>query len=200
MLVQLVTAPAIECVSLEDLKLHLRIELDETAEDEYLEGLNKAARSHIEGITRRALITSTWDYFLQGWPKGDFIKLPLGNLQSVPATQSVKWKDDDGTETTLTVTTDYLWETNGEQCGRVVLPYGETWPSGTLYPSNPITVRFVAGWTTAELVPYEIKSAIKLFAAKLYESRGEDTLGQTVHEDKTMDNLVRNYRIWDEFE
>lgn len=112
-------------------------------EDDLLNAIITSAREHVEDITRRALLTQTWDYSLPGWPTSNFIYLPYGNLQSVT---SIKWKDTAAVESTLTVTTDYLVETNGDQCGRIVLPYGVTWPSGTLYPSNPITIRFICGW------------------------------------------------------
>lgn len=167
-----------------------------SVEDDLLNAIITTAREHIEDITSRALITQTWDFVLQKWPDIDYIKLPYGNLQSV---SSIKWKDTDGTSTTLTLTTDYLVETNGEMIGRIVLPYDESWPSDTLYPSNPITIRYVCGWTTRALVPYKIKAAIKMICSKLYESRGEDVLGQTVHEDKTVNNLLMSARLWDEF-
>jgi hypothetical protein len=79
------------------------------------------------------------------------------------------------------------------------LPYSVSWPSGTLYPSNPIIIEFDCGWTTAALVPYKIKSAIKMLCSKLYEGRGEDVLGQTVSEDKTVMRLLNSARLWDEF-
>jgi len=165
-------------------------------EDDLLNDIIKEAREHVEDITRRCLLTQTWDYSLQEWPRENYIKLPGGNLQSI---SSIKWKDTDGTETALTAGTDYLIEQNGEQCGKAVLPYGGTWPSGTLYPSNPIVIRFVAGWTTRALVPFKIKAAIKRICAKLYESKGEDVLGQSVHEDKTVHDLLWSKRLWDEF-
>lgn len=166
-------------------------------EDDLLNAIRTAAIEHVEDVCRRALLTQTWDYYLQEWPEDDFIKLPFGNLQSVT---SVSWKDTDGTETTLTVTTDYLVEANGEQCGRIVLPYSGTWPNTELYPSNPIKIRFVCGWTTAALVPYKIKAAIKMICADLYEMRGEPVLGQTVSENKTVQRLLSSARLWDEFE
>jgi uncharacterized phiE125 gp8 family phage protein len=195
MKLELVTAPTSDPVDLLTAKIHLRIELDAADEDEYLEGLITAAREQVEDITRRKLLTQTWDYSLDGWPRGTSITLPFGNLQSVT---SVKWKDTAGTETTLTLTTDYLVETNGEQPGRIVLPYGGTWPTGTLYPSNPITVRYVCGWTAATLVPSKVRSAILMLVAKLYESRGEDMVGQTVVEDKSVERLLASARLWDE--
>lgn len=192
-----VIPPIIEPVSLAELKLHLRLDDDDSTEDALLNSILVAVREHVEGITRRALLTQTWDFCLDEFPRSDFIKLPFGNLQSVT---SVKWKDTDGTETTLTVTTDYLVETNGDQHGRLVLPYGETWPSDSLYPSNPITIRFVAGWTTAELVPYGIKAAILMLCYDLYNNRGKKVLSQcSFQQNDTVDALLHNHILWGEF-
>jgi uncharacterized phiE125 gp8 family phage protein len=168
-------------------------------EDDLLNAIITAARENVEDITRRALLTQTWDYSFDKFPDENYIKIPFGNLQSVT---SVKWKDTDGTETTLTLTTDYYVETNGEQCGRIVLPYGETWPSGPFYTSNPITIRFIAGWTTAALVPYKIKAAIKLICADLYANREGQAFavsGIAYHENKTVMALLASARMWDNF-
>ena len=200
MQVKLITPPTIEPVALNDLKLHLRIDVDAVDEDEYLEGLIMATRGHVEDVTGRKLLTQTWDYFLDGWPSCNFIKLPFGNLQDgLGVAPIVTWKDTDGTVTTLTVATDYLVETNGEGIGRIVLPFSVSWPSGTIYPSKPISIRFVCGWTTAALIPFKITAAIKLIAADLYEQRGEPVVGQTVVENKVADRLLASSRLWDEF-
>jgi len=146
-------------------------------------------RETVETITRRALLTQTWDAFLEEWPDKDFIELPFGNLQSVT---SVKYKDTDGTETTLTVTTDYLVETNGEQRGRIVLPYGVSWPSATLYPSNPISIRFICGWTAASLLPANIRRACKLAAEDaFYHGARHDVLGPAIE-----GLLYGAHRLW----
>lgn len=189
-----VIAPVIEPVSLAEAKLHLRV--DGTDDDGLIDALITAAREHVEEITRRALLTQTWDYTLSEWPGGDYINLPFGNLQSVT---SIKWKDSDATETTLTETTDYIVEKNGDQCGRVVLPYGGSWPSGQLYPSNPITIRYVCGWTTAAAVPRLIRVAVLMMMADMYEWRGEALVGQAVIENKTVQRLLASSRLWDEF-
>lgn len=170
-----------------------------SVEDDLLTSIIYAARENVEDITRRALLTQTWYYYLNEFPAEDFIKLPLGNLQSVT---SVKYKDCDGTETTMTVTTDYLVETNGEQCGRIMLPYGETWPSETLYPSNPITIEYVCGWTTAALVPYKIKAAMLLICSDLYTNReGQlaSVVNMTYQENKVVQKLLASARLWEEF-
>ena len=200
MQVKLITPPTIEPVALNDVKLHLRIDVDAVDEDEYLEALITATRGHVEDVTGRKLLTQTWDYFLDEWPRANFIKLPFGNLQDgLGVAPIVTWKDSAGTSTTLTVTTDYLVETNGEALGRIVLPYSVTWPSGTLYPSNPITIRFVCGWTAAASIPFKIVAGVKMICSKMYEGRGEDILGQTVSEDKVAERLLASSRLWDEF-
>lgn len=170
----------------------------ETAEDDLLTAIIYAAREHIEDVTRRALLTQTWDYYLDEFPAEDYFKLPFGNLASVT---HLKYTDSDGTETTMTVTTDYLVETNGEGCGRIVLPYGETWPSFTAYPSNPIVCRFVAGWTTAALVPYKVKAAMKMICEDMYNNRAAQSVGsaQIYFENKTAQALLASARLWDEF-
>lgn len=170
------------------------------ADEDLLTALIQAAREHVEDATGRRLLTQTWDFYLQEWPRGKSIRLPYGNLQNgVGSEPVVSWKDDDGTETILTAGTDYLVETNGEECGYITLPYGGTWPSGTLYPSNPIKIRFTCGWTAAASIPSKIRTAVKMVAADLYENRGEAVIGQTVSEDKTVDRLLASSRLWGEF-
>jgi uncharacterized phiE125 gp8 family phage protein len=190
----LATAPLIEPVDLTTAKVHLRV--DDSTDDELIESLLLTARVSVENDSKRSLLTSTWDYSLSSWPIGNSIKIPNGNLRSVT---HVKYKDSSGTETTIPIT-DYIVEDNGDQCGKVVLKYGVTWPSVVLWPSNPITIRFVCGWLTAADVPPPAKSAVLVLCAKLYESRGEDIIGQTRIEDETYKRLVNLIpRLYDEF-
>ncbi len=165
------------------------------SEDSLLTAIITTAREHVENITRRALLTQTIYAYLDEWPDKDYIELPFGNLQSVT---SLSWKDTAGTETTLTATTDYLVETNSDMPGRIVLPYGVSWPSGVLYPSNPIKIIYICGWTAAASIPKAIIAAIKMICADLYEMRGEPVIGQTVIENKTVDRLLASYRLWGE--
>lgn len=194
---QLITAPTIEPITRDELVLHLGQDEDEYSQDTLYDDLIETARGYVEDITRRALLTQTWDYYLDAFPSKNYFLLPFGNLASVT---HIKYTDSDGDETTMTVTTDYIVETNGDQCGRIVLPYGETWPSFTAYTSNPIVCRFVCGWTAAASVPAKIRTAVKMIAAKLYMSRGDDIVGSwSVHEDKFYLNLLNSQRLWEEF-
>lgn len=160
--------------------------------DDILTELIKSGRQRVENETSRALLTQTWDYFLTDWPSVDYIKLPWGNLQSV---SYVKWTDSDGDITTLTENTDYLVETNSDQCGRIVLPYQGEWPTGELYPSNPISIRFVCGWTAASSIPSSLVTAVKFAIEDLHQhgGRSEDMK-------RLINVLTANHRLWDSFE
>lgn len=161
-----------------------------TSEDDMLNELITSGRLSVENDTDRKLITQTWDYCPKNWPSGDRIKLPFGNLQSVT---SVKWKATDGTETTLVENTDYIVMANGTQCGWIGLLYGGSWPTGTLYPHNPITIRFSCGYgSSASSVPVSAKQAIKRWCANNYTNRGDNYVGAIVHEDQTYRRLINN--------
>lgn len=173
-----------------------------TVEDDLLNDIIKAARGHVEDITRRQLLTATWSYWLDGFPSSDRIKLPFGNLQTtdlVVTYDEVDSAGDKNTET-MTLTTEYLIETNGEGCGFIILPYDDTWPSFTEWPVQPVKVSFKCGWTTAALVPYSIKSAVLLLAADLYTNREAQIVSnQPYHENATVQRLLASARLFDEF-
>jgi uncharacterized phiE125 gp8 family phage protein len=164
-------------------------------EDTLLTTLISAARQYVEAVTRRALITQTWYGYLDEFPKCNSFALPLGNLLSVT---SIAYKDSAGTSTTMTVTTDYLVDTDSDP-GRIVLPYGTSWPRGTFYPTNPITIEYVCGYgATAASVPEAIRTAIKMVVANYYENREPMIVGQLVSEVKlAVDSLLAPYRLWE---
>jgi uncharacterized phiE125 gp8 family phage protein len=195
--IQIATEPTFEPVSSDDAMLALRIDENAGYESTLIEDQLKASRQYVEDITRRKLCTQTWDYYLDAFPQGNSFKIPFGNLQSVT---HIKYTDSDGDETTMTVNTEYIVETNGKQCGRIVLPYGVTWPSFTAYTSKPIVIRFVCGWTTAALVPLKIKAAILLAFADLYENREAQIVSNLSYkENKSFMSLLASERLWDEF-
>ena len=197
----LVTAPTTEPFSLDELKDYIGAFDDLGVQSDLISTLGTAAREHVEKITSRAILTQKWDYFLNRWPECNYIKLPFGNLQNAVGTApAVSWKDTDGSETTLTVTTDYIVETNGDQYGYIFLPYGGSWPTDTLYPSNPIKIRFFCGWTSATLVPASIKTAIKMACSDMFDnSEGKVLTNLTYQTNDMLYGLLANWRLWDEF-
>jgi len=141
----------------------------DTTEDTLLTMFIKAARGFCEKITRRAFATQTIEAYLDAFPAANYIELPCPPLQNVT---SIKYKDSAGNETTMTVNTDYLVDTD-RNIGRIVLPYAGTWPTATLWPVNPITIEYIAGYTATNLIPDELKIAVLLLIGHLYEHREE---------------------------
>ena len=183
-------APVVEPISLDEVKRHVRIDIDETDHDDYLQDLITVARDQVEMITWRRLVTQTWYAYLQGWPRGKYIELPFGSLQSVTA---VKYTDVDGDESTWD-NTEYIVGTDYQK-GRITLADGYTWPSETLYPSNPIEAEFVCGYGLAVSVPPQIKHAIKMIISELFENRETSIIGVSFQEMEIVNNLLSNFRL-----
>ena len=188
------TAPTVEPISLDEAKRHLRIEIDETNHDDYLQDLIVVARNQVEMITWRKLITQTWYAYLQdwpcSWPSAEYIELPFGNLQSVTA---IKYTDSDGDESTWD-STEYIVGTDYQK-GRVTLADGYTWPNETLYPSNPIEVEFLCGYGLAVSVPSQIKHAMKMIMSELFENREISIIGTIYKEMEIVNNLLSDFRL-----
>lgn len=189
---KLITAPTVEPITKIEAKAHLRVT---TADDDtYIETLIKAARKHIEeAILNRALITQTWEYYLDEFPAENYIEIPYPKLQSIT---SLKYKDSDGNETTWN-SSNYITDIVSVP-GRIVLAYGKSWPSLTLYPSNPITIKFVAGYgDAATTVPEPIIQAILILVAHLYEAREMYVVGTTITDVPfSVYSLCASYRIF----
>jgi uncharacterized phiE125 gp8 family phage protein len=161
---KLFTPPCEEPVSLAEAMAHLRLE---SGEDAYLTSLITAARRHCESFQRRAYVTQTWDLYLNLFPPG-CIKIPVPPCQSV---MFIKYKDIAGILQTLE-STDYLVDSFSEP-GLICRACGKSWPA--TYPEiNSVQIRFAAGYGTAADVPQEVKHAILLKVADLYEHRGGD--------------------------
>lgn len=183
----LIIAPDTVPVTVAEVKEHLKI--DGSTEDTLIGTYITAAREWCEGYQWRKYITQTRELVLEDWPRGDHIIVPNGQLQSIT---SVKYKDADGDETTLAVDDDYIVDSDSEP-GKVVLAYGETWPSGTLYPTGAIRVRYVCGYGDADDVPEMVKAAIKIQVGLFYDCYAPDE--QKAYE-KARNALLAMDRMW----
>lgn len=170
----LVSAPAVEPVSLAEAKNHLRV--DTSADDALIGGLITAARETVETLCRPqvAMITQTWAYVADGIPDGDTLELRPYPLQSV---ESIAATDDAGLATTFG-TANYLVDTTSEP-GRVRLRTNCTWPSTTLQEMSGFRATFVAGFGTAgTCVPQALRQAVLMLVGHLYENRESVIVGQ----------------------
>lgn len=184
-----VSQPAIEAVTLAELKLHLRTYASDTAEDDLLSALIVVAREWVEDYTGRVLVDSTWRLtigdFVAGFANVDsdtvtgyyrgpwFPRADLGiELRRAPALAITSFVTvaTDGTETAVDAATYELREADSKW-PRVYPLAGATWGAG------PMRITFRAGFadqtgsptTGAEVVPERFKQAMKLYAEALYD-------------------------------
>lgn len=164
-------APIQEPITLTDVKLHCRALADVADEDPVIAMYAKGARLWAEHYTSRAFFTQTYrleqdDFTREIW-------LPrAAPLQSVT---SVKYYDTDGVQQTL-ATTYYRVDTTSEP-GRVVLKPGQSWPSVQCERGQAVEVIYVAGWSTVQAIPDDIRVGICWMADHLYEHRSGIEVG-----------------------
>jgi uncharacterized phiE125 gp8 family phage protein len=168
-----VEGPALEPVTLAEVKRQARIDDDLTLEDPDLEFWIQAAREHAEDFLRVTLIESTWEAKFADFPRDSCARLVLPMGHPLIAVESVRYFDHLGVEQLL----------GGAQFQTVhdtppyLLPlYARAWPS-TSMAADAVTVRYRAGFAgagspgDASGVPAIIRQGIRMLAAAWYENR-----------------------------
>jgi hypothetical protein len=193
------SAPAVEPLTLADVKAHLRI--DTSDEDALLQSLIMTSRLHVEVALGLVLITQTWSCFYDRWPQGQFttgnslqtvgggftlaerhgginaaadaITLPLSPVRSLDA---IRVYADDGTFVSVPAAgfaVDLV-----SRRSRVVRRSGTPMPE----PGrrlNGIEIAITAGFgATPADVPAPIRQALLLLVAHWYEHRDPGEIGK----------------------
>ena len=151
MILKQYTPSSVEPIHLTEAKIHLRAggSVNETsaalytAENSLISNGIAAARDAAETEQWRSLVLQTWDMYLDAFPGGNSIELPLPPLRAV---EFVRYTDSSG------VTYDFDdWTVDlASLYGRIILDSDYSWPSTTLSPNNPVHIRFKCGY----LVPF----------------------------------------------
>jgi len=183
----LVTPPSDLPVTLDEAKLHLRV--DGADDDTLITGLLNAAVSHLDGwtgILGRCLVEQTWrmdfDTFCR-W------RLPLAPITEVV---SITWRNAAGEVATIA---DGNYALRDDERGPYVYwDRGYAYPSG-LYESRGVSVTFKAGYP-AEEVPAAIKAAILLMVGNWYRYRSADVDTAVAALPLGVDALLAPYRRW----
>lgn len=173
-----VTEPTAEPIERADAKLFARVESSVTADDGLFDSLIKSARRAVEAFTGRAIMTQTWDWFIDGAP-GDVLDVPLPPLASVTG---IFFTDEDGTEGSAVDSGKYTVDTARN---RIWLNDGEAWGYTSLRSFRATRVRFVAGYgsTAADAseatpvegdAPADVVTAVRRLVLEAYEGRGPD--------------------------
>ena len=164
------SGPALEPLSLAEAKAHLRI--DHSLEDALIQSLIITSRLHIEAALGLALITQSWSFFADRWPKAQRLVMPVRPIQAVA---SVRLWNIDGTSITLPPSAFFL---DGQGLPARLVWQGTgplTDPQRTV---NGIEVAFTAGFGAAPSdVPATIRHALLLLVAHWYENREPVEIG-----------------------
>ncbi len=186
----LITAPTVEPVTTTQAKAHCRV--TESAEDSQFEAWITVARKKVETVTRRQLITATWEMGFDAFPCSDGFVVLRAPLQSVT---SLKYIDTAGDEQTVDSSV-YTVETTATP-GIVRLAYNQSWPVGVREEMRAVRLRFVAGYgDAASDVPEELILAIKILVDHYYNNRSlADRAAENQIVPELFDALLWPYRV-----
>jgi uncharacterized phiE125 gp8 family phage protein len=179
----LVTAASEDVVTLDEAKRHLRVDFDE--DDQLITGLIAAATRHLEQELGMALAQQEWRQDLPRF--ADKMRLRPGPVDL--ASVSLDYRDEAGAEQSLAGS---VYRTHADAEGAYVrIASGESWPA-TYDREDAVSISFTAG-VAAEDVPADLKVAILLHMAFLYEKR-ESHSDTNITPTGAYDMLLWNYR------
>lgn len=190
----LITPPAVEPVSLSEMKAHLRVDIDE--EDALISGLIRAATAKLDGRTGRlgrCLILQQYRLSLAAFP--DEIAIPLAPVQSI---DRVEYVDATGMPRVLDADTYRVVGLADENGTTVFRPYGGAWPRSAGGP-EAVQITFTAGYgEAAEDVPDQIRQAIRMHVAHLYDNRAAVASGNGPVQQVPLgyEDLISAYTTW----
>ena len=163
-------------VSVDDLKLHLRIASTaiaggSSAEDALLESYEMAAIRRGENLTRRAWMRTKWELTLDSFPTGQMV-LPRPPLTTISTEVIVTYIDPAAAVQTLGATGYGIDERSEPGSLIPSTESSEDWPD-TNDVFNAVTVTFFSGYATAttNVIPESIQQWIRLQVGQMYEFR-----------------------------
>lgn len=170
---ELITGPANPAVSLEDAKEHLKIDLSFTDDDDLITSMIAEATLKVEHYIHRDLITKEYKTFRDKFPWcKNQIELRRSKVQELV---SFKYLVDD----VLTdVDTDIYYNTFETDYSGIFLKDGQVWPTDIDIRRQSIEIQFKAGYgTDSDSIPADIRRAILMIVACLYQNRGDCSEG-----------------------
>lgn len=184
------TAPAVEPISVAELKTHLKI--IGTDEDADLATYILMAREQAEIFCRRAIITQGLTLRLAKFPNIAQIELPRPPLASVT---SLKYYNLSNVLTTVSAQTIYE-VINDDLVGSIVLRDGQSWPTDVFIRTDAVEIIYSAGYGVAAAVPASLKMGIRKLASHHKEMAIPYVTGTIVTEvPHNFKHLFWSYRV-----
>lgn len=182
---ELLYAPQIEPVAIDEMKEFLGLDTGDADSDGIVTSLIKAGRQRAEQITGRSLITQQHRLNLRYWPANFILRLPLPPLAwdtvgivgpPAKSVDSIKYLDASNNLQTL-ASTEYVVDSS-TVIGTIRQAYGKYWPTTVMSAwnlPNVVQVTFTSGYgSTAASVPEEIRQRIKDYVYYCFDRRGID--------------------------
>ena len=164
--VSVVTAPASEPVTLEEAKKQLEIASSDDTHDDQLLLVIQAAREQWEYDTDSAVMTQTLRMNFEGFQLNEIQLL----RRPVASVSSITYYDDGNALQTLATDVYSLHK----EARSVRLNFDKVWPS-TYTRWDAVTVNYVAGYSTRQLVPAVAKQAMLLLVGYYFDgNRGDN--------------------------
>ncbi len=176
---QVTTAATALPVDLGTVKLHSRI--GGTAEDSLIAEYISQAVEDVQFDAEIKLMPQTLTLYLDAFPAWA-IELRTPPVQSI---NSVKYLDYSGTQQTWS--SSYYRLDSHSRPGVVTPNFALVWPV-TYAVTNAVEIEFVAGYTSADLVPQSAKQAIYLKVSSYYRQR-EMSAQETDSYERLIDKL-----------
>lgn len=190
--VKVTAEPATEPVTLTELANHVRNEVGNLEAESGNIDLNlKAARTNIERLTGRALITRTQRLSIEDWLPYE-IAVPDPPLIAV---SSFAYTDTNGDAQTLTENTDFIVNTEQEP-GIIKAHRDVSWPSLQTGIYRAAQITYTCGYGAASDVPAELRQAILLMAGHWYKFREPIVTGTIATKiEMTVKHLIGSFKV-----
>ena len=166
----LLLPPAAEPLSVAEVKAFVRVTHDD--DDDLIAALIAAARSHVEALTRRALLTQSWRITLDRWPADGRLRLRTGPLRLLLAAHVV---DAAGVAHAI----DLQGFVVDEAADLIAAPRFALPAPGRGVAGIALDVELGFGPRPAD-VPAPLRQALRLLVAHWYENRGIAAIGDSV--------------------
>lgn len=181
----LLSAPAVEPLSLAEAKAFLRVE--HADDDDVIAALISASRIHIEAQTRRALVTQDWRIILDAWPVDGRLPIRPAPLRTLTAVRVY----DAGGVAHAVEPESFVLDTGGSELAYA--PWALAAP-GRLAAGIELDVAVGYGDAGTD-VPEPLRQAIRLLLAHWYENRGLAAVGTVTILPSTVAALIAPYRM-----
>jgi uncharacterized phiE125 gp8 family phage protein len=164
MAIKMIMPPAIEPITLEEAKEHLRI--SDSDNDNVILSMIVQAREFCEDFQNRRYITQTLELVLDEFPDDKCIS--FDSCSPVQNIESVIYYDTAGQEYVFDES-NYIVDLDSF-VNRIILGYCKLWPTMPLQPANAVRIRFTTGYgDTQDTVPETVKLAMILHMQILYD-------------------------------